>query len=79
MRLADDVQAKIQAYIGGRLGPRELEGWLDTVAPEIHAAKDTDLRVLTDRVLSLLAELDNGDRTSAETRAELAHLIHVQV
>ncbi len=75
MRLADEVRAEIQAFATRRLDARELEGWLDTVAPEIHAGGDADLRALADRTLSLLAEVSYGDRTVDDARLELAALI----
>lgn len=74
MRLAGEVHAEIQAFVSGRLGARDLEGWLDSVAAEVHAEEDPDLRALTDRTYSLLAEVGYGDRTVEDARRELAVL-----
>ena len=57
MRLADEVRAEIEAFVAGRIGEHELEGRLDSASAEIHAQGDTDLRALTDRTYSLLAEV----------------------
>jgi hypothetical protein len=75
MRLAVEVHAEIQAVISGRIAARELEGWLDSVAPEVRAEGDGAPRALTDRVFSLLAELNYGDRTADDVRRELAGLV----
>jgi hypothetical protein len=75
MRLADEVHAEIQAFVSGRLAARDLEGWLDSAAPEIHAEGDDGLRTLTDRAFSLLAELSYGDRTVEDVRQALGTLV----
>jgi hypothetical protein len=75
MHLADEVHAEIQAFVSGRTGARELEGWLDSVAAEVHAGETPDLRALTDRAYSVLAEASRGDRTVQDARRELAGLI----
>src|SRR4051794_38949249 len=75
MRLADEVQAEIRAFVSGRSGARELEGWLDSIAAEVHAEDDPDLRALTDRAYSVLAEVGYGDRSLEGARRELAALV----
>lgn len=75
MRLADEVRADIQAFASGRIGEHELEGWLDCASAEVHAQKDSDLRALTDRTYSLLAEVSYGDRTVGDARQELAKFV----
>ena len=75
MRLADEVRAEIQAFVSGRIGVHELEGWLDSVAAEVHATEDAGLRELTDRAYSLLAEMSYGDRTAEDAHRELVTLI----
>ena len=57
MHLVDEVRAAIQAFVSGRIGAHELEGWLDSASAEVHAQGDPDLRALTDRTYSLLAEI----------------------
>lgn len=74
MPLADEIRAEIQAFVAGRHGVYELEGWLDSVAAEVHAEGDATLRALTDRAFSLLAEVSYGDRTVEDARRELAAL-----
>jgi hypothetical protein len=76
MRLADEVRAEIQAFVAGRISVHELEGWLDSVAHEVHAEKDPVLRPLTDRTYSLLAEISYGDRTVNDARRELERLVN---
>lgn len=74
MRLSDEVRAEIQAFVAGRIGEHELEGWLDSVSAEVHTQGDSELRALTDRTYSLLAEVSYGDRTIEDARQELALL-----
>jgi hypothetical protein len=76
MRLADEVRAEIQAFVAGRISAHELEGWLDSVAHEVHAEKDLVLRPLTDRTFSLLAEISYGDRTVDDARLELKRFVN---
>jgi hypothetical protein len=71
MHLADEVRAEIQAFVSGRIGEHELEGWLDSALAKVHAQADPDLRALTDRAYSLLAEVTYGDRTVHDARQEL--------
>ena len=75
MRLADEVRAEIQAFATGRIGEHELEGWLDSVATDVHASGDPVLRTLTDRTYSLLAEASYGDRSVEDVRQELERLV----
>lgn len=72
MHLADEVRAEIQAFVAGRIGEHELEGWLDSASAEVHAQGDPELRALTDRTYSLLAEVSYGHRTVECSRQELA-------
>ena len=69
-----EVRAEIQAFVSGRIGEHELEGWLDSVSAEVHAQGAPDLRALTDRAYSLLAEVGYVDRTIDDARGELAKL-----
>src|SRR6266496_2978830 len=75
MQLANDVNEQIRAFVRGQLVARELEGWLDAAAAEIHAEGDPNLRARTDHVLSVLAEVDYGHRTSDDVRRLLAAMI----
>src|SRR5262245_31482338 len=75
MRLADEVHAEIQSFVSGLIDEHELEGWLDCASAEIHAQGEPDLRTLTDRAYSLLAEVGYGDRTVEDARGELAKLV----
>jgi hypothetical protein len=77
MHLADEVRAEIQAFASGRIGAHQLEGWLDSIAAEVHADGGPDLRALTDRSYSLLAELSYGDRTIEDARRELPKLVSI--
>jgi hypothetical protein len=75
MRLADEVREQIQAFIDGRLQSRELQGWLDSVADEVHADRDGTVRQLTGEVYVVLAELGYGDRTIESAVGELMRLL----
>ena len=75
MRLADEVHAEILSFVSGRINEHELEGWLDCASAEVHAQGDPDLRALTDRAYSLLAEVSYGDRTVEDARDELSSLV----
>ena len=75
MHLADEVNDQILAVVAGRLKARELEGWLDSVAPEVHAEENPQLRSLTDRAFTLLAEVGYGDRTIDDARHQLDGLL----
>lgn len=74
-RLVDQVHKKLRAFGHGHLAARELEGWLDSAAAEIHAEGDPALRSLTDWALSLLAEVHYGYRTEPAVRRTLAALV----
>ena len=75
MPLADEVREQIEAFVKGRLAARALEGWLDSVADEIHSDDDPSLRQRVGQVYILLAELSYGDRTLENTQAEVAMLV----
>ena len=71
MRLSDEVRAELHAFVSGRIGEHELEGWLDSVAAEVHAEGDAELRAsvapadsvfLDAKVEQELFELDEEDR-----------------
>lgn len=71
MHLAEYVREQLRAFVDGKLSADDLSDLLDGVAPEVHAADDASLRVLTDRVFSLLAEARYGDRDLDEARREV--------
>lgn len=75
MRLADEVRVQIEAFVEGCLSARVLEGWLDSIADEIHANGDPTLRQWNGQVYVLLAELGYGDRTAESARHELQTLL----
>jgi hypothetical protein len=75
MPLADDVREQIQAFIDGHLQSRELEGWLDSVAEEVHADPDRTVRQLIGEVYIVLAEIGYGDRTIDSAVDELRRLL----
>jgi hypothetical protein len=74
MPLTDEVRAQIAAFADGSLSARELTGWLDSVAPELHSAGHEHLRRLVGEVYVVLAELGYGDRTAENARSEVAQL-----
>lgn len=75
MRLADEVRGQIQAFITNDLSPRDLEGWLDSAAEEIHADADPSVRQLTGRVYIVLAEISDGGLSVQDGRVELHDLL----
>lgn len=75
MPLADEVREQLKTFAEGNLGPHELAGWLDSVAPELHAPGEEHLRRVVGQVYVLLAELGYGDRTAACTRHEVQKLL----
>src|SRR5690349_3810795 len=72
MRLTDEVRGQIQAFIDGRLNPHELEGWLDSVAEEVHSDPHPNLRQLVGRVYLVLAEASDGLMSLDDARADLS-------
>jgi hypothetical protein len=74
MRLADEVREQLEAFVVGKLSSHEVAGWLDSIAPELHAVGQGHLRHLVGQVYVLLSELGCGDRTAESTRTEVARL-----
>lgn len=75
MRLADEVRAQLNAFVDGSLSAHELAGWLDSVAPELHAPGAENPRRLVGQVYVVLSELGYGDRTAESARAEVAEVL----
>jgi hypothetical protein len=75
MLIADEVRGQIHAFVGGHLSARELEGWLDSVAPELHGPGEERSRHLAGQVYVLLAELGYGDRTPESARSTIQRLL----
>jgi hypothetical protein len=76
MTLVDEVSAQLKAFVGGRLSAHELAGWLDSVAPELHALGEEGPRRAVGHVYVVLAELSHGDRTVESARDEVTKLLN---
>lgn len=73
--VAGEVRERLRAFVDGSLSAHELAGWLDSVAPELHAPGAENLRRIVGQVYVVLSELGYGDRTAEGTRTEVATLL----